>query len=165
MLGWCWSSVYDAGPTLTQHWDIMFTVEITGHPTGTGISKTNRRYTPKSGSVLTHRAPDVVATLNRRHWRWFNVATMSGARWFESWGVQSYQVMWDGNMSAHIIHVLESLSSNTPWATFIFGKSIAHAIFPSIMNRFPWNLAQAIFKSYPHVGRKNSQNYIVYFKS
>ena len=48
------------------------------------IRKQNRKYSPRRNRdsewlVLARR--DVVATLNQRHWRWFNVATTSCAKW------------------------------------------------------------------------------------
>ena len=38
-----------------------------------------------------------------------------------------------------------------------FGNSVAHAF----MNQFLWNLAQAIFNSYPNIGKKFAQLYLI----
>ena len=34
-------------------------------------------------AVYTHWAHDIVATLNQRHWRWFNLRTTSCAQWID----------------------------------------------------------------------------------
>ena len=45
----------------------------------------------------TQWAHDVVATLNQRHWRWFNVATTSCAQWV----VSTCRVCWNISVSRH----------------------------------------------------------------
>ena len=49
--------------------------------------------------MSSHRAHDVVPTLNQRHWRWFNVATTSCAQWETS--VFSSTAVWQPTGIGH----------------------------------------------------------------
>ena len=74
MLGQCWSTVYDAGPTLIQHCvSCLLRSSICSSCDGNeGASQ--REMIPAN---KTHK-PSVVWTLGQRRWRWPNVNTTLG---------------------------------------------------------------------------------------
>ena len=66
------------------------TVRGSNHSAGIDFRRQNQTLTSKVNHCavrvkykpwLAHWAHDVVATLNQRHWRWFNVATTSCDQW------------------------------------------------------------------------------------
>ena len=64
-------------------------------------------------------------------------------------------------------HVNFNWVSSSTLGHIHFGKSVAHAFrqfLRHFINRFPWNLAQAIFKSYPNGGKKFAKLYWIFQK-
>ena len=76
-------------------------------------------------SVATHWAHDVVATMNQRHWRWFNVATTSCVLWVGFLQYLTKQYTWQllitiiiQHYHIFILHWLHCFCCSQMWAFY-----------------------------------------------